>query len=97
MSTPRENRSPITHVLEHHTVNHFLARQPVGGLHHVCCPVDDLEAARDRLRESGHRVLGTGEPIIGASILPIPFLDPRSASGRLIELKQRAKPTDRSV
>ncbi len=90
---PTVDRSPIKHLLEDHTVNDFLARQPAGGLHHVCYVVDELEAVRDRLRASGHRVLGTGEPIIGASGQPILFLDPSSASGTLIELKQRAKPT----
>ena len=90
---PTVDRSPIAHLLEDHTVNDFLARQPAGGLHHVCYVVDELEAVRDRLRAWGHRVLGTGEPIIGASGQPILFLDPRSASGTLIELKQRAKPT----
>jgi methylmalonyl-CoA/ethylmalonyl-CoA epimerase len=88
---PTVDRSPIAHVLENHTVNDFLARQPAGGLHHVCYVVDELEAVRDRLRASGHRVLGTGQPIIGASGQPILFLDPRSASGTLIELKQRSK------
>jgi methylmalonyl-CoA/ethylmalonyl-CoA epimerase len=89
---PTVDRSPLTHLLEDHTVNDFLARHPAGGLHHVCYVVDALEGVRDRLRASGHRVLGTGEPIIGASGQPILFLDPRSASGTLIELKQRAKP-----
>jgi methylmalonyl-CoA/ethylmalonyl-CoA epimerase len=88
---PTVDRSPIVHVLEDHTVNDFLARQPAGGLHHVCYVVDELEAVRDRLRASGHRVLGTGDPIIGAGGQPILFLDPRSACGTLIELKQRAK------
>jgi methylmalonyl-CoA/ethylmalonyl-CoA epimerase len=89
---PTMDRSPITHVLEDQTVNDFLARQPAGGLHHVCYVVDDLLAVRERLRACGHRVLGSGEPIIGASGQPILFLDPRAASGVLVELKQRAKP-----
>ena len=50
---PTVDRSPIAHVLEDHTVNDFLARQPAGGLHHVCYVVDDLIAVRDRLRASG--------------------------------------------
>lgn len=82
--------SPITHVLENHTANAFLARQPQGGLHHICYVVDDLKSICDRLRARGIRVLGTGEPIIGASGLPIVFLDPSTAAGTLIELKQKA-------
>jgi methylmalonyl-CoA/ethylmalonyl-CoA epimerase len=78
-------------VLEEHTINDFLARQPAGGLHHICYLVDDLAAVRERLQASGQRMLGSGDPIIGASGLPILFLDPRNASGTLIELKQRAQ------
>jgi len=53
--------------------------------------VDDLKSICDRLRARGIRVLGTGEPIIGASGLPIVFLDPATAAGTLIELKQKAQ------
>ncbi|MCC6777316.1 MAG: VOC family protein [Hyphomicrobiales bacterium] len=91
---PTVDHSPIVHLLEDHTVNDFLARHPAGGLHHVCYVVDELKTVRDRLRASGHRTLGSGEPIIGASGQPILFLDPRSASGTLIELKQRARSTE---
>lgn len=87
---PTVDVSPIRHVLEDHTVNSFLDRQPQGGLHHVCYLVDDLAAMCDRLSARGIRVLGTGGPIIGASGLPIVFLDPSTAAGTLIELKQKA-------
>jgi methylmalonyl-CoA/ethylmalonyl-CoA epimerase len=88
---PTVDRSPLAHILEDHTVNDFLAREPAGGLHHVCYVVEDLEAVRDRLQAAGQRVLGTGDPIIGASGQPILFLNPRSTAGTLIELKQRAR------
>jgi methylmalonyl-CoA/ethylmalonyl-CoA epimerase len=88
---PTVDPSPISHVLENHTVNDFLKRQPGGGIHHVCYVVDDLLKVRDRLQRAGLRVLGSGEPIIGASGLPILFLDPQNASGTLIELKQRRR------
>jgi len=81
--------SPIEHVLEDQTINHFLARNPQGGLHHVAYMVDDILATRDRLTASGCRTLGKGDPIIGASGTPILFLDPRHTGGALIELKQR--------
>jgi methylmalonyl-CoA/ethylmalonyl-CoA epimerase len=87
---PTEADSPIRHVLEDQTINDFLARHPAGGLHHICYVVDDLDALRPRLAAAGVRVLGTGEPILGASGLPIVFLDPRTTGGTLIELKQRA-------
>jgi len=86
---PIGDSSPISHVLGTHTIQDFLARQPLGGLHHVCYLVDDLAAAWDRLRQVGMRRLGTGEPIIGAAGLPILFLDPAAADGVLIELKGR--------
>jgi methylmalonyl-CoA/ethylmalonyl-CoA epimerase len=88
---PTVDVSPISNVLENHTVNAFLERQPQGGLHHICYLVDDLKAVCCRLTARGIRVLGTGEPIVGASGLPIVFLDPASAAGTLIELKQKAK------
>jgi methylmalonyl-CoA/ethylmalonyl-CoA epimerase len=87
---PTMARSPLGHVLEDHTVNDFLARQPSGGLHHVCYLVDNLDAVMDRLKALGVRILGSGDPIIGASGLPILFLDPRTTTGTLIELKVRA-------
>lgn len=89
--TPTVAVSPIPHVLENHTVNDFLARHPEGGLHHVCYVVDDLAAICERLQKSGMRILGSGKPIIGASGLPIVFLDPANAAGTLIELKQKAR------
>ena len=87
---PTVDVSPIPHLLENYTINDFLKRQPAGGLHHICYVVDDLKAICGRLKEAGVRVLGSGEPILGASGLPIVFLDPATAAGTLIELKQRA-------
>lgn len=78
--------SPITDVLEDHTIQAFMARNPQGGLHHVCYVVDDLDAASP----PGARRLGTGTPIIGAQGRPIVFLDPLTTGGTLIELKQAA-------
>jgi methylmalonyl-CoA/ethylmalonyl-CoA epimerase len=66
----------------------FLARNPGGGVHHLCYEVDDLIAARDRLIASGVRVLGDGEPKIGAHGLPVLFLHPKDFNGSLIELEQ---------
>lgn len=71
-------------------VSGYLKRAPSGGMHHICCEVDDILAARDRLREHGVRVLGDGEPSIGAHGLPVLFLHPKDCFGVLIELEQRA-------
>ena len=66
----------------------FLERNPKGGTHHLCLEVDDLEAARDRLVGEGARILGEGEPRIGAHGKPVLFLSPKDFSGTLIELEQ---------
>ena len=66
----------------------FLERNPDGGIHHVCYEVDDILAARDRLKSDGARVLGDGEPKIGAHGKPVLFLHPKDFLGTLVELEQ---------
>ncbi|HEY0352960.1 MAG TPA: methylmalonyl-CoA epimerase [Enterovirga sp.] len=66
----------------------FLAKNPDGGIHHLCYEVDDILAARDRLVREGARVLGTGEPRIGAHGKPVLFLHPKDFCGTLVELEQ---------
>ena len=66
----------------------FLEKNPSGGMHHICYEVDDILAARDRLTASGARVLGNGEPKIGAHGKPVLFLHPKDFFGTLIELEQ---------
>jgi methylmalonyl-CoA/ethylmalonyl-CoA epimerase len=66
----------------------FLEKNPSGGIHHVCFEVGDIIAARDRLRTEGARVLGDGNPKIGAHGKPVLFLHPKDFCGTLIELEQ---------
>ena len=66
----------------------FLAKNPRGGMHHVCYEVSDIRAARDRLVASGARVLGDGEPKIGAHGKPVLFLHPSDVFGTLTELEE---------
>ncbi|MGF1609516.1 MAG: methylmalonyl-CoA epimerase [Kiloniellales bacterium] len=66
----------------------FLARNASGGIHHVCYEVEDILAARDKLVAGGARVLGDGEPRIGAHNKPVLFLHPKDFCGTLIELEQ---------
>jgi methylmalonyl-CoA/ethylmalonyl-CoA epimerase len=66
----------------------FLERNPDGGVHHICYEVDDIHAARDRLLAAGARVLGSGEPRIGAHGKPVLFLHPKDFLGTLVELEQ---------
>jgi methylmalonyl-CoA/ethylmalonyl-CoA epimerase len=65
----------------------FLERNPDGGIHHVCYEVDDIIAARDRLKAEGARVLGDGEPKVGAHGKPVLFLHPKDFCGTLVELE----------
>ena len=69
-------------------VRGFLDRNPAGGMHHICYEVGDIIAARDRLLAAGARVLGDGEPTIGAHDKPVLFLHPKDFCGTLIELEQ---------
>lgn len=66
----------------------FLAKNPAGGMHHVCYEVEDILAARDKLKAEGARVLGDGEPKIGAHGNPVLFLHPKDFCGTLVELEQ---------
>ena len=69
-------------------IANFLARNPAGGVHHLCYEVDDIMAARDRLTAEGARVLGDGEPRTGAHGKPVLFLHPKDFCGTLIEIEQ---------
>ena len=66
----------------------FLEKNPAGGMHHICYEVEDIIAARDRLRQAGARVLGDGNPKIGAHGKPVLFLHPKDFQGTLIELEE---------
>lgn len=66
----------------------FLTKNASGGMHHVCYEVEDILAARDRLKASGARVLGDGNPKIGAHGKPVLFLHPKDFQGTLVELEQ---------
>ena len=90
---PTVAESPIKHVLEDHNASDFLARNPGGGLHHVCYAVPDLLATRDDLVRRGYRMLGTSGVVTGGAGAPISFLDPANADGVLIELKQATPAT----
>ena len=66
----------------------YLDKNPSGGMHHVCYEVDDIMVARDRMKAEGARVLGDGEPKIGAHGKPVLFLHPKDFCGTLVELEQ---------
>ncbi len=66
----------------------FLEKNADGGIHHVCYEVDDILSARDHLKAAGARVLGDGNPRIGAHGKPVLFLHPKDFNGTLVELEQ---------
>lgn len=68
----------------------FLAKNPSGGMHHVCFEVADLAVAVADLVAGGARVLGDGQPRIGAHGNPVVFIHPKDFDGTLIELEQVA-------
>ena len=76
---PLDTTSPITK---------FLERNPDGGIHHICFDVGDLIYARNRLVDSGARILGSPEPKIGAHGKPVLFVHPKDMTGTLVELQQ---------
>jgi methylmalonyl-CoA/ethylmalonyl-CoA epimerase len=73
---------------ENSPIAKFLEKNPSGGMHHICYEVDDIYAARDRMRAEGATITGTGEPRIGAHGKPVVFLHPKDFVGTLIELEQ---------
>jgi methylmalonyl-CoA/ethylmalonyl-CoA epimerase len=73
---------------ENSPIAKFLEKNPSGGMHHICYEVDDIYAARDRMRAEGATITGSGEPRIGAHGKPVIFLHPKDFVGTLIELEQ---------
>ena len=69
-------------------IEKFLEKNPAGGIHHICYEVEDIIAARDTLKEVGMRILGDGEPKIGAHGKPVLFLHPKDFQGTLVEIEQ---------
>jgi methylmalonyl-CoA/ethylmalonyl-CoA epimerase len=69
-------------------IQKFLEKNPAGGIHHICYEVDDIIAARDKMLADGLRVLGDGEPKIGAHGKPVLFWHPKDLFGTLVEIEE---------
>ena len=67
----------------------FLEKNPLGGQHHLCFEVEDIEAARAWYEGNGVRVLGPTR--IGAHGTPIFFLHPKDMGGVLTEIMESPK------
>ena len=85
---PNNKIELLYQLVENSPIAGFLEKNPAGGIHHICYEVEDILAARDRLKASGARVLGSGEPKIGAHGKPVLFLHPKDFNGCLVELEQ---------
>jgi len=70
-------------------IHGFLAKNPLGGQHHVCFEVEDIEDARKWFEELGKRILGPTR--IGAHGTPIFFLHPKDMMGQLTEIMESPK------
>jgi methylmalonyl-CoA/ethylmalonyl-CoA epimerase len=88
VTLPNSKIELIAPLGENSPIARFFERNPDGGIHHLCFEVDDIRVARDRLKSQGARVLGDGEPKIGAHGKPVLFLHPKDFAGTLVELEQ---------
>lgn len=77
-------------------VSRFLEKHKGGGMHHVCLEVPDIIQSRDELMAKGARLLGDGEPKIGAHGNPVLFMHPADFHGTLIELEEVKPGQDQS-
>ncbi len=69
-------------------IKNFLDKNPSGGIHHLSYEVKNIYEARDQLQAQGRRILGDGEPKIGAHGTPVLFLHPKDFNGTLIEIEE---------
>ena len=74
---PERTESPIARFID--------KRGP--GIHHICFAMDDLDAALDRCRRAGIRLIDES-PRVGAEGKRIAFLHPAATGGVLIELTE---------
>ncbi len=88
VTLPNSKIELLTPLGENSPVAGFLEKNPSGGMHHLCYEVPDIIVARDKLKAMGARVLGDGEPKIGAHGKPVLFVHPKDFAGTLIELEQ---------
>ena len=88
VTLPNTNIELLEPLGEKSPIAAFLERNAAGGIHHICYEVDNIIAARDHLKAAGARVLGDGEPKIGAHGKPVLFLHPKDFNGTLVEIEQ---------
>ena len=70
----------------------FLARNPLGGIHHFCLAVDSLDATRNVISSKGARVLGDANVQLNVHGERIAFIHPKDFLGALVELEEHDAP-----
>ena len=70
-------------------IHGFLAKNPLGGQHHICFEVPDIHVAKAEFEAMGKKVLG--EPRIGAHGTLIFFVHPKDMGGMLTEIMETPK------
>jgi len=78
--SPLSDESPVAN---------FIAKNPLGGQHHVCFEVPDIAKAREYFEGIGKRILGPTR--IGAHGTPIFFVHPKDMMGMLTEIMETPK------
>ncbi|KAI8050253.1 methylmalonyl-CoA Epimerase, Mcee, partial [Syncephalis plumigaleata] len=72
---------------ENSPIANFLSKNKLGGMHHICIEVNNIEEAMKAVQAQGIRTL-SNEPKIGAHNKPVVFLHPKDCGGVLVELEQ---------
>ena len=89
ISLPNTKIELITPLGEDSPLINFLKKNPAGGIHHICYEVENIIESRDKLIRLGTKIIGSGEPTVGAHGKLVLFLNPKDFSGTLIELEEK--------
>lgn len=88
VNLPNTKIELISPLGDHSPIAGFLEKNPAGGIHHICFEVDNIIKMRDQLTAEGIRILGDGNPTIGAHGKPVLFIHPKDFNGTLVEIEE---------
>jgi methylmalonyl-CoA/ethylmalonyl-CoA epimerase len=89
VDTPNSQIELIEPLGDHSPVAKFLEKNPLGGQHHMCFEVPNIQIAKAEFEANGARVLG--EPRIGAHGTLVFFVHPKDMGGVLTEIMETPK------
>ncbi len=69
-------------------IKNFLIKNPIGGMHHLCYEVENINDSVKILLKKSYTILGEGIPREGAHGKPVIFMHPKEFNGTLIELEE---------